>query len=138
MKKNGFTLVEAIIGLAILATLAALSPLIMNVINPPSTSEMKMEEIESFFQGIGRLIRESSFVEVKKDQLVLHTEEQQEFEFSFYENKIRKQQKGLGHEIWLMGVRRFSPAFSNNTVKLSITDQQGRTYTRLFRRMVSK
>ncbi|MDN4525302.1 competence type IV pilus minor pilin ComGF [Fictibacillus fluitans] len=131
-KPNGFTLIETVVALSIFLLLASFSPLLIKVLSPPAENRVPAEELESFYLSIGPLIREASQVTATGDRLNLTSDSGQQVTFSFYENKIRKQVNGQGHEIWLFSVKQFRPIITDSSVTLVITDIASHVYKRVF------
>ncbi|MGG1573659.1 prepilin-type N-terminal cleavage/methylation domain-containing protein [Fictibacillus sp. NRS-1165] len=89
MGRQGFTLLEALIAMSIVIVLASFSPLLIKVLSPPVQSGVQMEELESFYSGIGQAISESVNAAASEDKLILTSSSGQTITFSLYQNRIR-------------------------------------------------
>ncbi|MDN4074730.1 competence type IV pilus minor pilin ComGF [Fictibacillus terranigra] len=136
--RQGFTLLEALIAMSIVIVLASFSPLLIKVLSPPVQSGVPMEELESFYSGIGQAIRESVNAAASEDKLILTSSSGQTITFSLYQNRIRKQINGQGYETWLFSVKSFYASVTGKLVSLSITDTASRVYERVFVRQAEQ
>jgi competence protein ComGF len=134
--KNGHTLIEAIIALAVLLMLSSLIPLLFIPIQkqPPIS---QFEETSLFFSMLGKEIREGKAIEVNNNSLYITLSNGTVLSFSKYHSLIRKQVNGLGHEVWVQNIREWVlEKHSDVLFAVKIIDTKGHEYRRFFRRIV--
>lgn len=143
-KTAGFTLIETILALSILAVVAALFPLWIRAMDDPTTVDFEHKkggigvfdpmEVQLFFQEAGMEIRGSSEVEAKGTKLALtKTYGDEDVTFQLYKgNQIRRQVKGKGHEVMLYGVEGCKFEASGKGVKVTVKGPGGHQYERFF------
>jgi competence protein ComGF len=133
--KNGHTLIEAIIVLAVLLMLSSLIPLLFIPIQkqPPIS---QLEETSLFFSMLGKEIREGKTIEVYNNSLYITLSNGNVLSFSKYHSLIRKQVNGLGHEVWMQNIREMVlEKHSDVLFTVKIIDTKGNEYQRFFRRV---
>ncbi|MFC7370417.1 competence type IV pilus minor pilin ComGF [Fictibacillus iocasae] len=135
----GMSLIELLIALAMIVTVAACIPLLMNVITTAGKEGKgtAIEETEMFYHDIGTEIRAAKEVSVLQGKLVVKVKTDDTAVFSLYQDKIRKQVNGTGHEIWLQNVSSFKPVMTAGVLSLQITDKNGMKKERSYRMLPS-
>lgn len=147
---HGFTLIEAMLALSVLAVIAALFPLWIRLLDDPKSIDFDHRrdkvgvydpmEVELFFQEAGAEIRATNRLKTSNNGKKLTLEKdytKKSVQFDFYNhNQVRRQAENKGHEVMVYDIKEceFKVLKSGNGVKITITapGQKGNTYERIF------
>lgn len=142
---RGFTLIESMLALSLLAVVVALIPLWVQSVAEPEAAHYKDPqehidrldpmEVELFFQQMQMEIRESDKIKITKDplQMVLEKFKGSTITIQRYKKtQIRRLGGGTGHIMMLYNVAQCHFHQSGQQIKISVTGKKGHTYERTF------
>lgn len=123
LSSNGFTLLEALLGLAAFSMMAALLPLSVQVISNIDDIKPRLQamEWEIFSTQIKKEIRMSEKIEPMTNRLVL-TKDSESILYEQYENKLRRKVNGTGNEVLLQNVNHVQFDKIKNGVLIKVED----------------
>lgn len=96
-------------------------------------NDLKPFEWELFVIQLHREIKESSDVVVNDTNITFINKQGQNISINKYNNLIRRQVEGLGHEIMLLKVKTATFTQKESGLELSVVSEAGINYTHIFR-----
>lgn len=133
MSKNGFTLIEMLLSFMIFLVIVFSLPLLLKVFDIWTIPKNDFSQLEwqIFTQQSKLEIRESAEIHVDDHQLRFTKFTGEIVTYELYNNKLRRQVNGRGHEILLQNIKsvRFKP--KNNGVMIICFDKDNRQYSSL-------
>ncbi|RID89408.1 hypothetical protein D1953_02260 [Peribacillus asahii] len=132
-KSNGFTMVEMLISLVVFMMISLFVLQIFLVMYPNliMNKQLHHKEWEVFSIQLQKELRESKNQTVKNNKLYLLTNGSVA-SVELYQNIVRRQVEGLGHEILLQNVADFQVNQKGNQISVQVTDYSGKQYSRTF------
>ncbi|MFD2446041.1 competence type IV pilus minor pilin ComGF [Bacillus sp. CGMCC 1.16607] len=127
---KGFTLLEAILGLAAFCLMAALFPFTMQIINGITETESRLQKMEweVFSSQIKKEIRTSDKIQINSNFISL-TKDVASVTYEQYGTKLRRRVNGAGHEIILQNVKNVSFTQVKNGVFILVKDIWNNNYS---------
>ncbi|WP_418936222.1 competence type IV pilus minor pilin ComGF [Natronobacillus azotifigens] len=126
---RAFTLVEVLIGLTIFSTLMLLLPTIFRFVELDNhTDELAVRQ---FFHFVTDEIHSNSIDRINTNSIQLRNNGGDKITISKYNDLIRRQVNGTGHEILLRNVNHFTVVSLSNGLHLTIQSQNGDTYEKI-------
>ncbi|MDG5470790.1 competence type IV pilus minor pilin ComGF [Jeotgalibacillus sp. ET6] len=118
----GFTLVEAVLCLAVLTIIAALMPLLY--VNLYSVNHQLEESVHKEWDLFSIQFRKEVMLhdveKVETRKLTLKSKEGDTIVFSFYGSLLRRQVNGTGHEVYLTAIKDLSFSSSDGMIGLEV------------------
>ncbi len=102
------------------------------VTNSQHPKDLKPFEWELFVIQLHREIKESSNVTVNEESISYHNKHGQNISVNKYNNVIRRQVEGLGHEIMLLKVKDVTIQQKETGFELSVVSEAGKHYSHIF------
>ncbi|HZH58331.1 MAG TPA: competence type IV pilus minor pilin ComGF [Metabacillus sp.] len=96
-------------------------------------NDLKPYEWELFVIQLHREIKESSDITVNETNITFINKQGQNISINKYNNLIRRQVEGLGHEIMLLKVKDVSFQQRDSGLELSVVSEAGINYSHIFR-----
>lgn len=121
---RGFTIVELLLSLAILAMILMTTPIIRNNIHhQPQTERFSVQQ---FFHAATDEIQGNQLSEQDHNRIVLTTATNEQIVLSKYNDTIRRQVNRTGHEILLRDVKQLAVEYHNQylLIKLEMKSEQ--------------
>lgn len=130
-RESGFTFIETLMSMAIIAI--SLPFILYLLMHTEHTSQIEMLSVDQFFIFIRNDILNSKEVSVDGNTLRFTLKDDEIGTIQQYNNLIRRQVSGLGHEIYLRNVAALTLTNSDENVIITITTLKGETYERTFK-----
>ncbi|MEW9677522.1 ComGF family competence protein [Lentibacillus sp. L22] len=124
--KNGFTFITLLVTITILFTTLPFTAYFLQSIDPYSHDQERA--IQQFFYFLRDDVLQATDYAVTPTKLTLKDKNQTTITIEQYQNLIRRQVKGKGHEIYLREVKKVLFEKLPYGIKVSITSAQGETY----------
>lgn len=130
---RGFTLIETLIALFVLAVVAASFPLWLHVLNHSEPLRtLDPMEVELFFQQTGMEIREAKTLKTHGGHLILQKYNADKVSYLLKNGVIRRRVNGRG-SVWMLNhVRTIHFNLLGTGVKIIVSGRKGVTYERIF------
>lgn len=130
LNESGFTLIEVLLALSILSVIVFyMGPIFQTVLNNQvSENALQAMEWEVFWMQMKKEIRVASKAEVVSGRLVL-TKDGETIYYEKYNSLLRRRVNSLGHEILLQNVSNYQVSVLPNSVRVTVTDLNGKTYS---------
>ncbi|WP_442594882.1 competence type IV pilus minor pilin ComGF [Neobacillus sp. D3-1R] len=127
---NGFTLVEAMLGLAAFCMMAAFLPLSIQVIDRENDSVTRLQamEWEIFSSQVKKEIRMSEKIDAMSNRLLL-TKDSDLISYEQYGTKLRRRVNGTGNEVLLQNVNQVQFEKMKNGVLIKVEDIWNKSYS---------
>lgn len=123
---QGFTLIELLIGLTIFSTILLLLPSVFKLVDLNSqTDEMAVRQ---FFHFATDEIQVSAGRSINNNRIQLITSNNNTVTISHYNQLIRRQVNGTGHEVLVRNITEFKVEPTQNGVNLKIQTTNGDVY----------
>ncbi|MBR7797798.1 MAG: competence type IV pilus minor pilin ComGF [Bacillota bacterium] len=124
-KQSGFSFITTLIMVTILViSLPFLSYLLKSISNQSDIHELS---IQQFFQHLRNEVMQATDFRIVANKLLLESNGAT-VSFELYQELIRRQVNGLGHEIYVRGVKDFSLAPLSYGFQIIITSTEGDTF----------
>jgi competence protein ComGF len=130
--EQGFTLIEAVIGLSALLLLASLFPFVIRTVSPPQEEGIHPQEASLFFHQIGSEVKSAYGAKIVFNRLYLSDSTGSQISYERYGNRMIRRVDGDGHELTLQNIVEFNPEIRGNRISLSVRDKNGREYERSY------
>ncbi|MGE7182927.1 competence type IV pilus minor pilin ComGF [Peribacillus sp. NPDC006672] len=132
-KNDGFTMIEMLFSLMILMTTSLFVLQLFSIIHTQmgSVDKLHPKEWEVFTMQMKQEVRSSKDQDVMGNKLYLLSGEQLSA-FEQYEDKVRRQVNGMGHEVILQNISEFRVEKDGGVIVINITDKAGTTFSRRF------
>lgn len=127
---NGFTLLEAILGLAAFCLMASLLPISIQVVNKVDQTEIRLQamEWEVFSSQVKKEIRMSKQISVLSNSISFK-KDADSILYEKYGTKLRRRVNGAGHEVLLQNVNNVQFEKINNGVLIKVEDIWNNVYS---------
>jgi competence protein ComGF len=127
---NGFTLLEALLGLAAFCLMAALLPISIQVVNRVDQTEVRLQamEWEIFSSQVKKEIRMGQQIKVLSNSLSFK-KDADSILYEKYGTKLRRRVNGVGHEVLLQNVNSVQFEKFNNRVVIKVEDTWSNGYS---------
>lgn len=134
-RQSGYTLLEMVFALFVLALTVAVFPLFMSAVVVPEKNDSYAEqETILFFAFLARDIHDSVAMEKENQSLILLKPSGARVRYEHYKNLIRRRVNRQGHIVLLQNVRhvKFTMIDENRAVFVTIVDERGMRHQRIF------
>lgn len=127
---SGFTLMEALLGLAAFCMMAALLPLSIQVVSRVDDVQPRIQEMEweVFSSQVKKEIRMSEKIEPQTNRLLL-TKDSELILYEQYGTKLRRRVNGTGNEVLLQNVNNVQFESIKNGVRINVKDIWSNDYS---------
>jgi competence protein ComGF len=132
-KSNGFTMIEMLVSLVIFMMISIFVVQIFIVVHSNVTlkNQLQLKEWEIFSMQLQTELRNS------KDQTVVDNKlhlliDGRIATFEKYQDMVRRQVDGLGHEVMLQQVANFQVKKEGDHIVVQVTDHEGNQFSRKF------
>lgn len=127
---DGFTLLEALLGLAAFCLMATLLPISIQVVNKVDQTEVRLQamEWEIFSSQVKKEIRMSQQIVVLSNSLTFK-KDSDSILYEKYGTKLRRRVNGVGHEVLLQNVNSVQFEKFNNRVVIKVEDTWSNDYS---------
>jgi competence protein ComGF len=132
-KDNGFTMIEMLFSLVIFMMISLLAVQIFSVMhtNLLKKNQINLKEWEMFSMQMQNEIRNSTDQSVVDNKLYVVVNGSLAT-IEYYQNMVRRQVEGRGHEIMLQNVSDFQVKQEGTYIVVQVTDAEGHQYNRKF------
>lgn len=134
--QKGFTLIESLLSLYILSFISILLIMLLStLLFQTNSKKLHPFELENFVIQAQSELREANEWGVNNNVIFMTSRHDEHITYSTYNELIRRQVEGRGHEVLLQNVSSFSCEEFDNGIKLNITDINGNKFIRYIYRM---
>lgn len=129
--QDGFTLIESLLSLYILTFISSLFIMLLaTLLFKTDDNAIHPFELENFVLQMQSEFREANEWSVDSNTIRMTTRYDEHVTYTTYNNLIRRQVGGVGHEVLLQNVSAVRFEKLDNGIKLIITDTLGETHIR--------
>ncbi|MGG5255071.1 competence type IV pilus minor pilin ComGF [Neobacillus sp. SM06] len=130
LNNQGFTLIETLFALSVFATIVYFVLPLFQIMLPTRDLNRHLQEMEwdVFSNQIKREIHSTSNAVTPNETTVIFTSEAGSVTYEKYNQTLRRQVNGTGHEILLQNVAAVSFRPVKNAIEITVTDLTGKIF----------
>ena len=131
---RGYSFINMLLSFFIYTIIITSLTLILHFLisNAQHPDDLKPFEWELFVIQLQRELKEASDINVNRTEVTLTNKEGQDVSINHYQNLIRRQVFGRGHEIFLLNVKNVEFQQVNSGVSLTVKSDSGKIYQYTF------